>query len=216
VASGRDPVAGGKRAAILDTAIERFGGDGYEHTKWADVAADVGVGPTALYHYFESKQHCLFVVMDQALVELDHRFQDLTQGNPDHVAALRAVLADCFDVSEHEALRNRVLVAEQGLLAHPCGSPREEEARQTARMHTRDIERAWTLFLAAAADSGAIAIANPRLTARAILGIYNSIWLWFRPRGRIELDRVAGFFTDRILAIVGLEPEPSDRLQEAA
>jgi len=23
-----------------------------------DIAADVGVGPTALYHYFESKQHC--------------------------------------------------------------------------------------------------------------------------------------------------------------
>jgi TetR/AcrR family transcriptional regulator, cholesterol catabolism regulator len=214
--SGRDRVAGGKRAAILDAAIDRFGSDGYEHTKWADIAADVGVGPTALYHYFESKQHCLFVVMDQALVELAGRFEYLTQGNPDHVAALRAVVADSFDVGEHEALRNRVLVAEQGLLAHPCSSPREEEARQLARAHTRDIERAWTLFLAAATESGAITVPNPRLTARAILGIYNSIWLWFRPQGRIELDRVAGFFTDRILAIVGLGPEPFDRLQEAA
>src|SRR3954453_13806840 len=209
----RDPEPGGKRAAILDAAIERFGSDGYEHTKWADVAADVGVGPTALYHYFESKQHCLFVVMDQALDELGGRFHDLTHGNPDHVAALRAGLADCFDVHGHEALRNRLLVAEQGLLAHPCGSSREEEVRQLARMHTRDIERAWTLFLATATESGALAVENPRLTARAILGIYNSIWLWFRPQGRIELDRVTGFFTDRILAILGLEPEP---LEEAA
>jgi AcrR family transcriptional regulator len=208
VTSARDSEPGGKRAAILDAAIDRFGSDGYEHTKWAAVAADVGVGPTALYHYFESKQHCLFVVMDQALVDLGGRFQDLTQGNPDHIAALRAVLADCFDVSEHEALRNRVLVAEQGLLAHPCDSPREEEARELARTHTRDIEYAWTLFLAAATETGAIEVANPRLTARAILGIYNSIWLWYRPQGRIELDRVAGFFIDRILAILGLEPEP--------
>src|SRR5438552_7957075 len=106
---------GAKRAEILDAATDRFGRDGYEDTRWADVAADVGVGPTALYHYFESKQHCLFVIMDQALVELGGRFQDLTLGNRDYVAALRAVLADCFDVNQHEALRNRVLVAEQGL-----------------------------------------------------------------------------------------------------
>src|SRR5215212_11016745 len=119
---------GTKRHEILAAATERFGRDGYEHTKWADVAADVGVGPTALYHYFESKQHCLFVIMDQALVDGGGRFQDLTYGKADHVPALRAVLADCFDVGEHEALRNRVLVAEQGLLAHPCSSPREEEA----------------------------------------------------------------------------------------
>jgi AcrR family transcriptional regulator len=48
---------GAKRAEILDAATDRFGRDGYEDTKWADIAADVGVGPTALYHYFESKQH---------------------------------------------------------------------------------------------------------------------------------------------------------------
>ena len=61
------PQEGAKRAEILDAATERFGRDGYEDTKWADIAADVGVGPTALYHYFESKQHCLFVIMEQAI-----------------------------------------------------------------------------------------------------------------------------------------------------
>src|SRR5215211_1216447 len=122
----------GKRDEILAAATERFGRDGYEHTKWADIAADVGVGPTALYHYFESKQHCLFVIMDQALVDLAGRFRELTTANPDANEALDAVLADCFDITPHEALRNRVLVAEQGLLAHPCSSPREEEARQLA------------------------------------------------------------------------------------
>ncbi len=214
--AGRDQDAGGKRAAILDAAIDRFGRDGYEHTKWADIAADVGVGPTALYHYFESKQHCLFVIMDQALVDLGARFEVLTRGNPDHVAALGAVLDDCFDLSGHEALRNRVLVAEQGLLAHPCASPREEEARQLARLHTREIEQAWTRLLAEAMEAGAIPIGEPRMAARAILGIYNSIWLWYRPQGRVELDRVARFFTQRIFAMLGIEAELGDGLEVAA
>ena len=43
-----------KRQEVLIAATERFGRDGYEHTKWADIAADIGVGATALYHYFES------------------------------------------------------------------------------------------------------------------------------------------------------------------
>ena len=210
----RDPR--GKRPVILDAAIDRFGRDGYEHTKWSDIAADVGVGPTALYHYFESKQHCLFVIMDDALVEMGTRFHRLTDGAPDHLTALRAVLADCFNLTQHEVLRNRLLVAEQGLLAHRCQSPREEQARGEARAHTRELELAWAVFLAGAMDTGAITLSHPRLTARAILGIYNSIFTWFRPSGSIELARMADFFTDRILAMLGSSPASPDRLELAA
>src|SRR4029453_4762965 len=68
---------GAKRDEILAAATERFGRDGYEDTKWADIAADVGVGPTALYHYFESKQHCLYVIMDHAIDGFRSRFENL-------------------------------------------------------------------------------------------------------------------------------------------
>ena len=76
----RPRIEGAKRGEILAAATERFGRDGYEDTKWADIAADVGVGPTALYHYFESKQHCLYVIMDQALDGFRVRFEALTGG----------------------------------------------------------------------------------------------------------------------------------------
>jgi TetR/AcrR family transcriptional regulator, cholesterol catabolism regulator len=212
----RSDQGGGKRDDILAAAIERFGRDGYEHTKWADIAADVGVGPTALYHYFESKRHCLFVIMDLALEDERARFEALTATDTDHIAALRSLLEDRFGLSEHEVLRNRLLVAEQGLLAQPCDSPREDEARQRAREHTRDLELAWVAFLARAIEAGAIPEAPPRLMARAILGLYNSVWLWYRPNGTVDLDRVAGFFTGRILAMLGVEPDRVDGLDEAA
>ena len=56
-----------KRALILTAAIEKFGKDGYEHTKWATIADQVGIGQTALYHYFESKAHCLLTIMSLEL-----------------------------------------------------------------------------------------------------------------------------------------------------
>ena len=198
---------GTKRDEILAAATERFGRDGYEDTKWADIAADVGVGPTALYHYFESKQHCLYVIMDEAIEDFRARFAQLTAEQSHPLERLEAIIHDCFELSERDIQRNRVLVAEQGLLSAPSSSPREEQARQDARARTRDLEFAWASFLAHAMQQGAIPKNDPRLLTRAILGLYNSIWQWYRPNGIVALTRIAEFFSDRTMALIRLAPE---------
>jgi AcrR family transcriptional regulator len=207
---------GTKRDEIVATATERFGRDGYEDTRWADIAADVGVGPTALYHYFESKQHCLYVIMDEAIEGFRSRFEELTADGGETLERLVAVMDDCFRLSERDIQRNRVLVAEQGLLSARSGSPREEQARQAARARTRDLEFAWASFLSRAMQQGAIPKNDPRLLTRAILGLYNSIWHWYRPNGIVALNRVADFFTDRSLAMIGAGPEALERPRAAA
>jgi TetR/AcrR family transcriptional regulator, cholesterol catabolism regulator len=207
---------GAKRAEILDAATDRFGRDGYEDTKWADIAADVGVGPTALYHYFESKQHCLFVIMDQAIEDFHLRFERLASKQPAHLDALCAILVDCFRLSDRDIQRNRVLVAEQGLLASQRESPREEQARQAVRERTRDLEFAWATFLARAMEQGAIPDGDARLLTRAILGLYNSIWHWYRPNGAVALNRAAEFYVARILALVGVDPDAAQTMLLAA
>src|SRR5437764_3617717 len=81
-----------KRAGILATATAYFGEHGYEDTKWADVAAAVGIGSTALYHYFESKLHCLYVIMADALESFQSDFERITSEHDDFIEALLAVL----------------------------------------------------------------------------------------------------------------------------
>ena len=215
---------GAKRDEIIDAATRRFGRYGYENTKWADIAADVGVGPTALYHYFESKQHCLFVILGQAMADFRARFEHLAgsdrpptspspftaRGEPDYLTTLVAVLQDCFRLTEDDIQRNRVVVAEQGLLMNPRESPREEQSRQAARQLTRDLERLWAAFLAGAMEQGAIPDGDPRLLARAILGLYNSVWHWYRPNGIVALPRVAEFFVARSLALAGVAPDVAE------
>jgi AcrR family transcriptional regulator len=62
---GASPRSKGEDVLAVATAF--FGEHGYEDTKCANVAAAVGIGPAALYHYFESKQHRLCVIMAEAL-----------------------------------------------------------------------------------------------------------------------------------------------------
>jgi TetR/AcrR family transcriptional regulator, cholesterol catabolism regulator len=215
--SGQDNRRGrSKRQEILRAATERFGRDGYEHTKWADIARDVGVGPTALYHYFESKQHCLYEIMDDAIEDFRVRFVTITADEPEPRRALQAVLQSCFELSDQEVLRNRVLVAEQGLLSTPSTSQREEKARQAARARIRDLEFAWASFLAAGMREGAIPQTDPRLLTRAVLGLYNSIWSWFRPHGIVALADVADYFTQLTLTMVGMAPGAAEPEREAA
>ena len=195
---------GAKRREILLAATAHFGRDGYKNTRWADIAGDVGVGPTALYHYFETKQHCLFVILDDAFQDFHNRFDTLTAGAVDHRAALAAVLADCFVLDDDGVLRNRVMAAEQGRLGiRNASSSREEEARKAARDHARELELAWTAFLGGAMRAGAIPASDPRLLTLAITGLYGSIWHWYRSSGLVSLAQASQFFTARALAMVG-------------
>src|SRR6266511_5702651 len=107
-----------KRAGILAAAIDRFGRDGYEHTKWAKIADDVGIGQTALYHYFESKAHCLLTIMRMELQRSHDRFVQATAGIAVPAAGLRAAVAVAYEASEHEVLQLRILQSNIALLAN--------------------------------------------------------------------------------------------------
>jgi len=192
-----------KRAEIVAVATEFFGENGYEDTKWADVAAAVGVGPTALYHYFESKQHCLFEILAEAIEDFHGRFTRAS-GEGDFAVALPAVLGACFELNDREVRRNRVLVAEQGLVRHPRPAPREEEARRRALDVGREYMAGWRDFLAAGMAAGAIPETDPLLLARLLIGAYNSAWQWYRPEGDIGPAALADFYVPRLLVIAGL------------
>jgi AcrR family transcriptional regulator len=199
-----------KRAQILRVAAEYFGEHGYEDTKWADVAAAVGIGSTALYHYFESKLHCLYVIMADTVEGFQRDFDRITGEHDDYLQGLLAVIRSSYDLTEHEVLRGRLLVAEQGLVGVPRKSPREEEAREMARARMRDLEFTWATYLARGMERGIVPEADPRLLTRATLGLYNSVFHWYRPRGTLTLRQVADFYMRRQLAVLGLSPELAD------
>jgi TetR/AcrR family transcriptional regulator, cholesterol catabolism regulator len=191
-----------KRAEIIAVATDFFGKDGYEDTKWAAVAEAVGLGPTALYHYFESKQQCLFEILGEAIAETREQFLALNQG--EFAVALPAVVRGSFELDERQVRRARVLVSEQGLVRHARDGAREEAARLRAFSLVKEYEAGWRDFLAGGMAAGAIPTTDPDLLARVVIGAYNSVWLWYRPDGRLALPEVADFYAPRLLALAGL------------
>ena len=198
---------GVKREQIIEVATEYFGQTGYEDTKWADVAEAVGIGSTALYHYFESKQHCLFEIMVGAVQDFSERFERITAQHDDWTEALVAVLADSFSLTEQHILRHRVMVAEFGRVGVQRSLPREEAARSRARALTRELEFAWGTFLARGMQQGLVPESDPRLMTRALLGLYNWSGTGSGPAAPLTVTEVGRFIVGRQLAILGCSPE---------
>src|SRR3954454_13890010 len=93
------PSSRSKRAAIIATATEQFGRQGYDHSKWADIAQAVGDGSSALYHYFESKRYCIYVIQAEAVQAYREKFGPITAEHEDFREALPAVLHGAFELT---------------------------------------------------------------------------------------------------------------------
>src|SRR6267378_776074 len=86
-----------KRDLILATATADFARIGYRASKWSDVADSVGIGSTALYHYFVSKDHCLFTIMGEVLRDNRDHFHVVSRDSDDPRAVVAAAMRYPFE-----------------------------------------------------------------------------------------------------------------------
>ena len=182
-----------KRDEIMQVATEQFGREGFEYSKWADVAAAVGVGSTALYHYFESKLHASTRSWPRRWKPSGAQFGRITEG------ARRLGEASSPSCAPATTSPNRRSSA-TGCSSRSSSSsastarPRARRRRASGRAATRDLEFDWSNFLSRGMAQGVIPEADPRMLTAAVLGLHNSVWHWYRPGGTMTLDEVGDFY----------------------
>lgn len=191
-----------KRTRILSAAIDHFGKVGYEHTKWASIADEVGIGQTALYHYFESKGHCLLTIMRLELADSAERFSAATQDTSDPETALRAAVTASLTATPIDALQRRILQNHMDLLATERQSAKEEAERLQCRELVHSIEVDWTSLIADGMESGQFTKSDPNMQARLVLALIVSVWRWYRPDGTLTIDEIVEIVTDAVIRIV--------------
>jgi AcrR family transcriptional regulator len=190
---------------ILAVAADQFGREGFDATKWSDIASAAGIGGTALYHYFESKNHCLFTLLADSLNEWAATYERLLPAGSPAGEALAAIVHATFAISEQDAVQNRLLVEEQGKLSTIHAEGPEEGARQEALAAARRVEQIWVAFLLEAMRRGEIPVADARLLARAAIGVLQSVWRWYRPAGAYRLQDLDRFFGEALARLTGVE-----------
>jgi len=183
---------GHDQQTVLRTAIDLFNRQGYDAASMGDLARELGLTKSAIYHHVPSKEHLLERALDEALDELSAA---LDQVQADHSTSpeqrLRsAVRASVVVLAEH-------LPAVTLLLRVRGNTPAEKKA--LARR--RDIDHRLAEMVREAAEAGAIrADVDPLLTSRLLFGTVNSLTEWLR--GDVDVEALADTVTT--LAFDGL------------
>lgn len=216
-----------KRATILAVAARQFALLGYDQAKWADIAHELGLGQTGLYHYFASKAHCLLTIMAESLRDNRDYFdavrRERTNVTEIIVEAVRHVFAlDQAKLDAYVALQSEISLLSRDYVGD---SEREQEQHAEARRYARDLNRAWTGFLEEAMRAGSVPRQDPYLLARSLLGLNSQPFQWYRPDSRIDLHDLCRSIEAHALALVfdsagylqtsrATSPSPSRRIAD--
>lgn len=197
-----EPSARSKRDMILRIAAEEFGRNGFDATKWARIAEHAGIGNTALYHYFESKTHCLFTLLLESNSSWYEKWNGCLIDTENPVEAVLAAVSAAFDCTAEDATKNRLLLHEQGKLTTIEATGRTKQAQIQAVQFAKRIEKLWVDYLATAIDAGRISRQDPTVLAHAIIGLLQSVWGWYRPGGRQKLADVGAQYHAYVRAML--------------
>ena len=161
-----------------------------------DLAAELGVTKSAVYHHVPSKEHLLAEALDEALDELDAAV--------DAGAAPRPTARRTNGCARTVARSVEVLVGHQPAVTLLLRVRGNSEIEQAALSAAAAIDARLAALVRRAVDEGALrADLDPDLVSRLLFGMVNSLVEWYRPSGPVDVEQLADAVT--AIAFEGLD-----------
>ncbi|HYG93488.1 MAG TPA: TetR/AcrR family transcriptional regulator [Nocardioides sp.] len=171
------------QATVLRRAIDLFNRQGYDGTSMGDLAKELGLTKSAIYHHVPSKEHLLAEALDESLAELSAAVERARSGDG------RSSYERLRDVVEESV---RVLVDHQPAVTLLLRVRGNSEVERRALERRRRIDATLADLVRAAAEEGALRDdLDPALVSRLLFGMVNSLVEWYRPAGPADADAVA-------------------------
>jgi len=172
---------------VLRRAIELFNRQGYDATSMGDLARELGLTKSAIYHHVPSKEHLLASGLDEALDALSST-----------VTAIAATSDQPAETRLRTAIRSSVEILVDHLpavtlLLRARGNSVVEQAALDRR---RAIDDALAELVRDAVREGSLRTdIEPELISRLLFGMVNSSVEWFHPGGAVDATALADAIT---------------------
>ncbi len=171
---------------VLRRAIDVFNRQGYDATSMGDLARELGVGKSAIYHHVAGKEQLLAQALEEALGELVAVVRAATDGDGPAYDRLRAVVQRSVEV----------LIAHQPAVTLLLRVRGNSEVELAALSQRRWIDARLAELVQAAVDEGALrADVSPDLVSRLLFGMVNSLVEWYRADGPVDVATVSAAVT---------------------
>ena len=179
---------------ILSSAATLFSRRGYHAVGIRELADAVGLSTSTLYHYYPTKQDILFAVISRFLHEFTER---LVAGLRDGSVPPRQRLERA--VTDHVLLT--VTRREELLAGNPVLNALTAEQQAHIAVLRRGYRDAVRDVIAEGAAAGQFHVADPLLTAMAMLDMLDGIRSWYHEDGALSLTALAARYRTFALAL---------------
>ena len=193
------------RNQLIDKAAELFATRGYARTTMNDIAEELRLKRSSLYHYFRNKEEILDALIEEQTVAPTQMLRRLlSDSSLSTLDKIRSALSESILRKLSESARFRVL--DQIEFEMP-----EHLAVQHKRMK-REVLELWSQLITEGIAAGDLREVDSRMAAFALLGITNWTAWWYSPGGKLAPDQIADTMTD--IGLFGLAQQ--NELQKPA
>jgi AcrR family transcriptional regulator len=160
---------------VLRRAIDVFNRQGYEATSMGDLARELGLTKSAIYHHVPSKEALLAAALDEALDRLTAAIDGAASaGGTSAYERLRTAVRRSVEILADNLPAVTLLLRVRG----------NSEVELAALERRRVIDDKLAGLVQAAVDEGALRPdIPPELISRLLFGMVNSLVEWYRPHG---------------------------------
>lgn len=198
VSTARRGRPGYDQATVLRRAIDLFNRQGYGATSMGDLARELGLSKSAIYHHVPSKEHLLAAGLDEGL---------------DALSSTVTTIAATSDLPAQDRLRTAIRSSVEILVDHLPAvtlllrARGNSEVEHQALDRRRAIDDALAQLVRDAVREGSLRTdIEPELISRLLFGMVNSSVEWFHTGGAVTADTLADAITG--IAFDGLAPRP--------
>lgn len=184
--------------SLLAVAVEVFNERGYDGTSMEDLAQRLGISKSAIYHHVPSKDSLLGLALDRALIGLEEAAGQVRRMEGRAVERLESLVRASVVVLVEQVPYVTLLLRVHGNSRVECD----------ALARRRRLDRLAATLVAEARREGDLRPdVDPKVTARLIFGMVNSLVEWVRPGSGRDAEILATAVT--AVAFDGLRTVPS-------
>ena len=204
----REAVLKLKRERIVAVAVEMFYLNGFGRTTLDQVAHGMRVTKPFIYAHFRSKNELLAVICAQGI--------QASLKAVDRALAAQGSAGDRLAAFSHDFMLS-VLESRKPIVIYS----REEknlsaEDSEAIKCMRREFDRKLVGLLDQGVANGEFDIEQTKIAALAIGGIATWASVWFRPGGRLPIEKIASGMSTLVLAMSNVDVPSASRSSERA
>lgn len=195
------------REELLDIAARMFDEHGFDRVSMAMIAREVGLGRSAIYHYFASKDDILAsIVESEALAPVGRIRQLASEPGRSPTDRLRAVV--------HDGVVRRLSFGSRFVRLARLEAQIPEHLRRDYDRSRRTIYDEHVRLIQEGVASGEFRPVDVQIAAFAIIGMANWTSRWYRPDGRLTAEEVAEAIAEMAVTTVRGPETQDDRMRQ--